>query len=53
MVRYLPITFSKSDFLAIALRSRIIVEEKTLLNDLEGYEDYCKKVRARLFPYLF
>ena len=40
-------------FLAIALRSRIIVEEKTLLNDLEGYEDYCKKVRARLFPYLF
>ena len=40
-------------FLAIALRSRINVEEKTLLNDLEGYEDYCKKVRARLFPYLF
>ena len=40
-------------FLAIALKSRIIVEEKTLLNDLEGYEDYCKKVRARLIPYLF
>ena len=40
-------------FLAIALRSRINVEEKTLLNDLEGYEDYCKKVRARLIPYLF
>ena len=40
-------------FLAIALRSRIIIEEKTLLNDLEGYEDYCKKVKARLIPYLF
>ena len=40
-------------FLALALRSRINVEEKTLLNDLEGYEDYCKKVRARLIPYLF
>ena len=40
-------------FLALALRSRIIIEEKTLLNDLEGYEDYCKKVKARLIPYLF
>ena len=40
-------------FLAIALRFRINIEEKTLLNDLEGYEDYCKKVRARLIPYLF
>jgi protein-S-isoprenylcysteine O-methyltransferase Ste14 len=40
-------------FLAIALRSRINIEEKTLLDDLEGYEDYCKKVRARLIPYLF
>ena len=40
-------------FLALALRSRIIIEEKTLLNDLEGYEDYCKKVKARIIPYLF
>ena len=40
-------------FLAIALRSRISIEEKTLLIDLEGYEDYCKKVKARLIPYLF
>ena len=40
-------------FLAIALKSRISIEEKTLLNDLEGYEDYCKKVKARLIPYLF
>tara|TARA_B100000674_G_C37574445_1_gene793383 strand:+ start:26 stop:709 length:684 start_codon:yes stop_codon:yes gene_type:complete len=40
-------------FLTIALRSRIIIEEKTLLNDLDGYEAYCKKVKARLIPYLF
>ena len=40
-------------FLAIALKLRISIEEKTLLNDLEGYEDYCKKVKARLIPYLF
>ena len=49
---YLSLTLSLI-FLAIALRSRISIEEKTLLNDLEGYEDYCKKVRARLIPYLF
>ena len=45
--------FLSLTFLAIALRSRINVEEKTLLNDLEGYENYCKKVKARLIPYLF
>ena len=45
--------FLSLTFLAIALRSRINVEEKTLLNDLDGYEDYCKKVKARLIPYLF
>ena len=49
---YLSLTLSLIS-LAIALRSRIRIEEKTLLNDLEGYEDYCKKVRARLIPYLF
>ena len=45
--------FLSLTFLAIALRSRIKIEEKTLLDDLEGYEDYCKKVNARLIPYLF
>ncbi len=40
-------------YLAIALRSRISIEEKTLLNELEGYEAYCNKVKARLIPYLF
>ena len=49
---YLSLLFSLI-FLTVALRSRIIIEEKTLLNDLEGYEDYCKKVKARLIPFLF
>jgi protein-S-isoprenylcysteine O-methyltransferase Ste14 len=49
---YLSLLLSLT-FLVIALRSRINIEEKTLLNDLEGYEDYCKKVKARLIPYLF
>ena len=48
---YLSLLLSLT-FLAIALRARIIIEEKTLLNDLEGYEDYCKKVKARLIPFL-
>ena len=49
---YLSLLLSLT-FLAIALRSRINIEEKTLLNDLEGYDDYCKKVKARLIPFLF
>ena len=27
--------------------------QKTLIKDLEGYEDYCKRVKARVIPYLF
>ena len=49
---YLSLLLSLT-FLAIALRSRINIEEKTLLNDLEGYDNYCKKVKARLIPFLF
>ena len=44
--------FISLTLLAIALRARISIEEKTLLKDLEGYEDYCKKVKARLIPFL-
>ena len=40
-------------FLAIALRSRISIEEKTLLKDLNGYDEYCRKVKYRIIPYLF
>ena len=40
-------------FLAIALKSRISIEEKTLLKDLNGYDEYCRKVKYRIIPYLF
>jgi len=32
---------------------RIKQEEKLLLNELSGYSSYCKKVRYRLFPYIW
>ncbi|MDD4335311.1 MAG: isoprenylcysteine carboxylmethyltransferase family protein [Desulfotomaculaceae bacterium] len=35
------------------LAGRIIGEEKMLVNELEGYEDYKKKVRYRLLPYIW
>tara|TARA_B100001057_G_scaffold322745_1_gene322985 strand:+ start:552 stop:1235 length:684 start_codon:yes stop_codon:yes gene_type:complete len=40
-------------FLSIALKTRINIEEKTLIRDLEGYEHYCKRVKARVIPYFF
>jgi protein-S-isoprenylcysteine O-methyltransferase Ste14 len=35
------------------LAGRIIGEEKMLVDELEGYEDYKKKVRYRLLPYIW
>ena len=35
------------------LAGRIIGEEKMLVNDLEGYASYQKKVRYRLIPYVW
>ena len=35
-----------------AIAVRIIAEEKFLANDLQGYSDYCQKVRYRLVPYI-
>jgi len=37
----------------ISLVGRIIGEEKMLVNKLEGYEDYKKKVKNRLIPYVW
>lgn len=37
----------------IALVIRIIGEEKMLVNELEGYEEYKKKVHYRLIPFLW
>ncbi|MDD2554309.1 MAG: isoprenylcysteine carboxyl methyltransferase [Desulfotomaculaceae bacterium] len=35
------------------IAARIVGEEKMLVNELEGYEDYQKKVRYRLLPYIW
>lgn len=35
------------------IAGRIIGEEKMLVNELEGYEDYKKTVRYRLLPYIW
>ena len=40
-------------FLPLILVLRILNEEKILKRDLEGYKDYCKKIRYRLIPYLW
>jgi protein-S-isoprenylcysteine O-methyltransferase Ste14 len=37
----------------IAIVSRIIGEEKMLVDELEGYEDYKKKVTYRLIPFVW
>jgi len=39
--------------LIFLLAGRIIGEEKMLVNELEGYSDYKKKVRYRLIPYVW
>jgi protein-S-isoprenylcysteine O-methyltransferase Ste14 len=35
------------------LAGRIIGEERRLVNELEGYEDYKNKVKYRLLPYIW
>jgi protein-S-isoprenylcysteine O-methyltransferase Ste14 len=39
--------------LAFLLAGRIIGEEKMLINELEGYLDYKKKVKYRLIPFIW
>ena len=31
---------------------RINVEEKTLMDELEGYKEYCERVKARIIPFV-
>ena len=38
--------------LAIGLYFRIRIEEKTLINELDGYQDYLKKVKFKVIPYI-
>jgi protein-S-isoprenylcysteine O-methyltransferase Ste14 len=39
--------------LTIMFIGRIFGEEKMLMNELEGYSEYMKKVKWRLFPFIF
>jgi protein-S-isoprenylcysteine O-methyltransferase Ste14 len=39
--------------LTFLLAVRIIGEEKMLVNELEGYADYKKKVKYRLIPFVW
>ena len=36
----------------LSLSFRIVVEEAILLKELNGYKSYCKKVKARIIPFL-
>ena len=38
--------------LTVGLYFRIRVEEKTLINELDGYQDYLKKVKFKVIPYI-
>jgi len=40
-------------FAFCVLVGRIIGEEKMLINELEGYSEYVKTVRYRLFPFVW
>jgi protein-S-isoprenylcysteine O-methyltransferase Ste14 len=40
-------------FLSLLFVARIMGEEKMLLEELEGYRDYKKKVKYRLIPYIW
>lgn len=39
--------------LPFVLAKRIINEEKVLIEELEGYEEYTRKVRSRLIPFIW
>jgi len=39
--------------LSILAAVRAIKEERTLADELEGYDEYCKKVRHRVIPFIF
>lgn len=38
---------------SILIAIRAVKEERTLADELEGYEEYCKKVRYRMIPFVF
>jgi len=38
--------------LTVGLHFRIRIEEKTLINELDGYQDYLKKVKFKVIPFI-
>jgi protein-S-isoprenylcysteine O-methyltransferase Ste14 len=38
---------------SILFAIRAVKEERTLADELEGYDEYCKKVRYRVIPFVF
>ena len=39
--------------MSVLLAARIVGEEKMLTTELEGYEEYCRRVRYRLLPFIW
>ncbi|MGD2247374.1 MAG: isoprenylcysteine carboxylmethyltransferase family protein [Candidatus Methanofastidiosia archaeon] len=39
--------------LSILIAIRAVKEERTLADELEGYDEYCRKVRYRIIPFIF
>jgi protein-S-isoprenylcysteine O-methyltransferase Ste14 len=39
--------------MGILFAIRSVKEERTLADELEGYDEYCKKVRYRMIPFIF
>jgi len=40
-------------FVSFGIVYRIFCEEKILLSDLSGYEEYCQKTKYRLIPFIW
>lgn len=40
-------------FISFFVVLRLLDEEKVLLNELDGYKDYCNKIRYHLIPYIW
>lgn len=61
MIMWLPMPIALGSYwgliamatIPFALVLRILNEEKLLLKELPGYDDYCRKTKHRLIPYLW
>jgi protein-S-isoprenylcysteine O-methyltransferase Ste14 len=61
LIMYLPTPLALGSYwglipmalLPVALVLRILNEEKVLIENLDGYKEYCRKTRYRLIPYIW